>query len=570
MKNNRSIFGKVFALVVAVGFAFTFIPLLGFTPWQDATRRSPTELSSLSSAMTQPSRTLTVKEAYVLAQKEAQRWHGEAKLYDLISTDARDNSLASLDIPRGLGGRRANWNVFFVQPGTDKRLLVSIVNGQVAGIEELDDPIRLPFFENTNELGIDSDQAWRFVTSQLGLKPHDGWASGYHYRLRKREDSVPILSIRGADIKNAPALVALNARTGEFIARVHKVASGGGLFVSNDGGRNWTFISRAELGFVPEVIALSPNYATDRIVFAGFSKFIDEIVGKVSGSINVSKLGARGTWSTSQSDFADTKGIISLAVSPTYLEDQMVFAGTADAGIFKSTDGGVHWASVNSGLPDLHTSALVVSPQYAKDRTLYISVYDYHLSRSKSYGVFKSTDGGASWQATNSPDKVTCIALSPDYAADHTLYIGTEEKGLFKSSDGGATWNSIQAFSKLQENHVTDMTVIGNKDEGYTLFVGTRYGLFRSTDGEETWVSLTDNIAAYKGGWKIAVSPHYEDDHTLFFGTFRSGVYKSTDGGVTWELVLGSSTPKAIAISPGPQGLIVYAVMEPVFGWESY
>jgi hypothetical protein len=94
MKNNKSIFGKVFALVVAVGFVFTFIPLLGFTPWQDPTRRSLTELSSLSSAMTQPSRTLTVKEAYVLAQKEAQRWHGEAKLYDLISTDARDNSLS--------------------------------------------------------------------------------------------------------------------------------------------------------------------------------------------------------------------------------------------------------------------------------------------------------------------------------------------------------------------------------------------------------------------------------------------------------------------------------------------
>jgi len=51
---------------------------------------------------------------------------------------------------------------------------------------------------------------------------------------------------------------------------------------------------------------------------------------------------------------------------------------------------------------------------------------------------------------------------------------------------------------------------------------------------------------------------------------FRSGVYKSTNGGVSWELVLGGSTPKAIAIAPGPQGLIVYAVMEPVFGWESY
>jgi photosystem II stability/assembly factor-like uncharacterized protein len=92
---------------------------------------------------------------------------------------------------------------------------------------------------------------------------------------------------------------------------------------------------------------------------------------------------------------------------------------------------------VNTGLTDWDIRALALSPGYASDRTLFAGTYS---------GVFKSSDGGASWSAVNmglTDWDIRALALSPAYAIDHTLFAGTFGRGVFKSTDGGTDWSAM-------------------------------------------------------------------------------------------------------------------------------
>jgi hypothetical protein len=127
-----------------------------------------------------------------------------------------------------------------------------------------------------------------------------------------------------------------------------------------------------------------------------------------------------------------------LALSPGYTTDRTLFAGTYGGGVFKSTDGGASWSA--TGLTtNLTVYAQELSPDYATDRTLFAGTWGGE--------VFKSTDGGASWSAVNTgltaDLTIRALALSPSYATDRTLFAGSWSGGVFKSTDGGASWGAV-------------------------------------------------------------------------------------------------------------------------------
>jgi hypothetical protein len=198
---------------------------------------------------------------------------------------------------------------------------------------------------------------------------------------------------------------------------------------------------------------------------------------------------------------------LSILIDPT--APSTLYAGTHNGGIFKSTDGGASWSVVNTGLTNSLVFALALDP--TTPTTLYTGT---------GGGVFKSTDGGASWSAVNTGLTNTNVrALALDPTTPTTLYAGTWGGGVFKSTDGGAHWSAVN--TGLTDTYVhalaLDPTTPG------TLYAGTYFdGVFKSTDGGAHWsavnTGLTDTYV-----FDLALDP--TTPSTVYAGTYGGGVF---------------------------------------------
>ena len=101
--------------------------------------------------------------------------------------------------------------------------------------------------------------------------------------------------------------------------------------------------------------------------------------------------------------------------------------------LYKSTDGGSSWQAIARGLPRNY-GALAIDPQTTT--TVYAGTW--------GGGIFKSTDGGASWNAVNTGLPAACVyTVAIDPRTPTTLYAGICSPGVFKSTDGGGTWSAV-------------------------------------------------------------------------------------------------------------------------------
>ena len=186
-----------------------------------------------------------------------------------------------------------------------------------------------------------------------------------------------------------------------------------GLYRSPDKGRTWenTFVSLAQ------PLAATAVTSTEKIVFAGVN-------GAVLRSDNAGE-----SWHMAGLASPPPQ-VVTLAASPSFREDGIIVAGTADDGIFVSDDGGMNWTAWNFGLLDYHIFALAFSPNFAQDRTIFAGTES---------GIFRSQNGGRGWSELSFPfDAAPVLSLVVDM--DGRLYAGTESHGLFTSDDGGLNW----------------------------------------------------------------------------------------------------------------------------------
>ncbi len=127
-------------------------------------------------------------------------------------------------------------------------------------------------------------------------------------------------------------------------------------------------------------------------------------------------------------------------------DENTLFAGTEDDGVFLSRDAGKHWKSINQGLENLTIYALAQDPQ--NDRILYTGTF--------RGGVYKSTDGGVSWQSRNNGlTRLDIHALLVDPDDSDVIYCGTLGGGVFISEDAGEKWR----FIGLETSQVWDFAI---------------------------------------------------------------------------------------------------------------
>jgi len=207
-----------------------------------------------------------------------------------------------------------------------------------------------------------------------------------------------------------------------------------------------------------------------------------------------------------------------------------VFAGTEEGGIFKSTDRGATWKHlVNT--PSF-PRALAISPEFATDRTLYVGSF--------GNGVYKSTDAGSTWARVStglSSLRLTALAISPYFLTDQTLYAGTDGGGVSKTTDGGKNWRDVNTGMVDEEKgrpRITDLEISPFYFSDSTVFAATYdNGVFVTTNVGGSWSPANRGLISLRVN-ALAISPQFNTDKTMYAGSSWGGIFRSTDGGQTW------------------------------------
>ena len=173
-------------------------------------------------------------------------------------------------------------------------------------------------------------------------------------------------------------------------------------------------------------------------------------------------------------------------------------------------------------------------------------------------GVFRSSDGGVTWVRTTQPasdDSIRAVAV-PAGGVD-TVYAGSSGDGVFRSVDGGATWARLTAAlgNLLVSNIVT------HPSDPDTLWAATwGQGVIRTTDGGGTWSAFATGLTTPQI-YRLAVDPG--DPQTLYAGTFGGGVFMSTDGGESWApRGLEGRYVYAVTVDPADSSRVVAGVFQ--------
>lgn len=189
--------------------------------------------------------------------------------------------------------------------------------------------------------------------------------------------------------------------------------------------------------------------------------------------------------------------ITAMTISPAFPCDKTVFMATDGYGVFRTVEGDSEqaiWYPSNSGLAHFGISSLAISPNYNRcDRASQFNQGDNTLFLGTKLGVlYKSTNGGATWLASSSglPNtaqggyNIAALGISPNYASDRTVFVSLQAtvdggpNAVYRSTDAGSTWLPFDAG--LNDRTVQAFAISANYANDATLFVGTRFsGVYR-------------------------------------------------------------------------------------------
>jgi photosystem II stability/assembly factor-like uncharacterized protein len=238
----------------------------------------------------------------------------------------------------------------------------------------------------------------------------------------------------------------------------------------------------------------------------------------------------------------------------------ILYAGTGESdirgdmitgnGIYKSTDEGKTWNYM--GLADTHTiSNIVVDPK--NPDVVYASSMGHVFVPDPDRGVFKSTDGGKTWQKVLFvDDKTGAINLvmdptNPDvlYAAmwqaqrtPWSLVSGGPGSGLYKSTDGGAHWTNLthnEGFPTGVLGRIGVSVAASNPNIVYAIAQAKEGGVFRSEDGGKTWKRVNDQwMLRQRAFYYMAIFVDPKDPNKVYAPNVDA-LWVSNDGGKSWK-----------------------------------
>lgn len=228
-----------------------------------------------------------------------------------------------------------------------------------------------------------------------------------------------------------------------------------------------------------------------------------------------------------------------------------IWAGTPSGGIWKTINGGANWTILNNSMPVLGVSDIIIPSDYVTSNTIYIATGDRDVGSmfslnggqaadNNSIGVYKSVDGGSTWNATGLTYTISqrklVFRLLIHPGNNNILFVSTSD-GIYKSENGGTSW------TLKTPNACIDMEFKpGDPSVIYATSSAPSTTMNLSVDNGETWTSY--EVTPDGGRGEIAVSPSDANVVYLFAaneGGGVEGVYKSVNSGASFTKVNNNS-----------------------------
>jgi photosystem II stability/assembly factor-like uncharacterized protein len=255
------------------------------------------------------------------------------------------------------------------------------------------------------------------------------------------------------------------------------------------------------------------------------------------------------------------------ALDATSTDPVTVYVGAASGGVWKSDDGAVTFRPVF----DEHIQSIgAVEIDPSDSETVWVGTGESWVRNSVSIGdgVYRSTDGGESWERMGLEDseRIARIAVDPTdsdvvwVCATGHLWDANEERGVFKTTDGGESWEKVLSVdadtgcSDLaldpQEPDIAYAGLWQFRRRPWTFTSGgPGSGLYKTVDGGESWTELEEGLPrGSKGRIAVAVAPSRPNRvYGVVEAEEKTALYRSDDAGASWVEVNSSMN---VAVRP--------------------
>ncbi|WP_400079789.1 WD40/YVTN/BNR-like repeat-containing protein [Winogradskyella sp. R77965] len=247
------------------------------------------------------------------------------------------------------------------------------------------------------------------------------------------------------------------------------------------------------------------------------------------------------------------------AIDVVTTNPDVMYVGTASGGLWKSNSGGITWEPIFD--KELTASIGAVEIQQSNPSVIWVGTGEGNPRNSLNggYGVYKSLDGGKTWMAMGLEKTRHIHRIIVDPTNPDVVYVGAigspwgehPERGVFKTTDGGKTWNKILfannktgvadlVMDPTNPNKLIAAMWEHKRDPWFFNSGGEGSGLHITHDGGKTWTKITEDDGFPKGNLGrigVAIAPNKPNIIYALVEAKKNALYKSEDGGSKWKKV---------------------------------
>ena len=253
--------------------------------------------------------------------------------------------------------------------------------------------------------------------------------------------------------------------------------------------------------------------------------------------------------------------VTGIAIDPS--NGDIIYAGAADGGVLKSTDGGVNWTVLTDHFPTLSIGDVAIDPN--NPSRVYAGLGEANLAGDNydGDGLYRTTDGGATWVniGLSQTKRIGRVAVHPTdsdiifVAGAGAQFSADSARGVYRTTDGGTTWANVLHISDstsaidLRINPIHPDTVYAAMWERLRSPTrrkagGQTSGIYRSTDMGESWTELTNGLPSGTNVGRIGIAICGVSTNVLYATYtdsigYLDAIYKTTDGGNSWAQTSG-------------------------------